>query len=125
MTKSISGLNTSFVSQRISRGLASREVSQIEEAVKDIEGWTAEVFDCQCCGKTTARVVPICEPTDGLEFEITRDGSQISVTTTLPDGDEHVCEFSSVPAALGGMRVTIASATDPRWKCTRKVATAA
>ncbi len=116
MTKSISNLRASFASQHISLGLSSREASQIEEAVRDIEGWTADVFDCRCCGKTTARVVPVSEATDGLEFEITRYGWRILLTTTLPGGEDYAWEFSSVPAALRGMCVTIASAMDPLCK---------
>jgi hypothetical protein len=125
MIKSNPQLDTKLGIECMPRGLANWEVSQIKEAIKTIEGWKAEVFDCECCGQTTARVVRECEATDGLQLEISRDGSRISLTTTLPDGEEYVCEFSSVAAALGGVRVTITSATDPLLKHTRKLAIAA
>jgi hypothetical protein len=121
MIKTIPQLNTNSMP----RGLASEEVSLIEEAVAAIEAWEADVFDCACCGKTTACVFPTSGATEGPLFEIERDGSKISVTTTLPDGDEHVAEFASLEDALSGMRITIASAANNRpRKRTRKIAIA-
>src|ERR1700746_766327 len=94
-------------------GLTTLEVSRIEEAAEAIEGWTAIAFDCGCCGKTTAQVFPICEATKSPTFEISRKGSKILLTTTWLD------EFRSMPAALGAMRATIATAASETANATK------
>jgi hypothetical protein len=75
MTKSIATSRTTIAAQQISSGLARWEISAIAKAAKTIPGggWAADVFDCQCCGKTTAVVAPICEAVAGPVFEFSRD----------------------------------------------------
>jgi hypothetical protein len=90
------------------RGLASWEVSTIEKAAEAIDGcWTATAFECECCGKMTAAVMPICEAVDGPTFEISRDHRKIRLTTTWLDGEDYVSEHWSLPGALRTLRATI------------------
>ncbi len=91
-----------------SRGLAANEVSAIKKAARAIPGWTAAPFDCACCGRTCVTVHPSCEALDGPSFEIMRDGSSVSVTTTWLDGEDYLAEYWSVKAAVGAVRIAIA-----------------
>jgi hypothetical protein len=101
-----------FAAQRMPGGLSNWDVSRIEEATNAIEGWKAISFECECCGKTTALVVSTCEVAEDPTFELSRDDGRILLTTTWLDGEDYDAEFWSLPAALGAMRATIATATD-------------
>ena len=111
MTKSIAASLTTIAAQQTSRGLARWEVSAIAKAAKTIPGgWAADVFDCECCGKTTAVVAPICEAVASPTFEFSRDDQKVRLTITPPDGEDYDVEVASVPEALSVMRFEISMA---------------
>jgi hypothetical protein len=70
----------------------------------------ADVFDCECCGKTTAVVAPICEAVAGPTFEFSRNDQKVQLTITWLDGEDYDVEVASVPEALSVMRFEISMA---------------